>query len=491
MSRLAKTAAIGVVLTLTQNVGTRAVAFLAQLVLARLLMPDQFGLIGLVLSLNALVQPLMDFGIEDILMSRRKSLGLWLGPAYGLSISLGLLSALLLGLAGPVAAYIYKVPELTGLLANMALGAFLYGFSIVPDAKLRSDMRFDITSSYALAEIVGVQGATLVLAWAGCGAYAFVLPAPLAAATRAAVFYHLAPVDLRGGFRVSRWRCLLGRGMLVFAQRLLQTLREQGDFILLGFVASPATVGFYYLGYRLAAQPVYMLVRSLSAVLFPMLTNVRDDPRRQAAVAVRAARMLGLLVTPASFLLAAVAEPFILLLFGPRWAPAVPYVQILSIGLAFDVLPGVTYALATARGLFRLQLALGAGATALFIASILAGFAIAGAVGVAGGVAFYFMAVSIIYPAVVFRPLPDRFSVLTRLFIEPAALAGIAIGAGAAAAAALPAEWLIGRIALTSLTGGLLYVALAALFLRGFLWEIAAQFFGDAIPKRFTQRHPA
>ena len=489
LGSLGRKTALGVGMTLAQNVGMRAVGFLAQLALARFLSPSEFGQIGLVLSVNALVQPVMDFGVEDVLMSRRKSLRLWIGPAYGLSITLGMVASLLLAAAAPVAGAVYHDPGLVGLVLVMAVSCALYAFSIIPDARLRSDMRFGVVSIYATADMIAIQCLTLLLAWRGLGAYAFVLPLPISSVMRSIILRQLAPVSLRGAFRVRRWRHLLSRGALVFGRRILQVGREQGDYFVLGLMTSPAVLGAYFFAFRLAAQPVYMLVRSLSVVLFPALASLGTEPDRQVDAAIRASRILGLVVTPFSFLLAGVAQPMVLLLFGPRWSPSVPYIQILSVALAFDVLPCVAGALATARGLFRLQLRLAAGSVAFFLICILAGVALDGAIGVAFGVFAFFFVSSIASPMLVFRPMHHRTRRLVRLWIEPVATAGIATAGGLLAAAGLQDGWLLARITVTLLVGGLVYGIVLRVCAPGLTREVTSNL--SDIMRRRGRHQPA
>ena len=95
-------------------------------------------------------------------------------------------------------------------------------------------------------------------------------------------------------------------------------------------------VGAYFFAFRLAIQPVQLLAGNLSNVLFPILAQLRGDPARQGEAALKASRVLSYVVMPYCFLQAAVAKPLLTLVFADKWLAAIPLMQILSIGLAFD-----------------------------------------------------------------------------------------------------------------------------------------------------------
>jgi PST family polysaccharide transporter len=457
---LARATAKGAALAFGQNVAFRIINLVSQLVLARLLAPADFGQVTLVLATMAFLNQFTDFGIEDVLISRIRALRYWIGPAYGLSLTLAVLAGAIMMAVSPLLGALYRIHDFVLLSLPPALNMALCGLSTIPGAKLRAELRFGVLSAYNLTELTLIQIATVALAWNGFGAFSFVLPLPFMAAAKAVILQRYAQVPMRRLFRVRTWRRMLGRSSLAFGQRLLLGVREQGDNVMLGLMASQSVVGAYALGFRLAAQPVYLLIRSLSVALLPAVAQLASDPARQAQMAVRSAQILAYVVTPLSFLEAATAGPILEMLFGPKWRPAVPFVEILSIGLAFEVLPCVGGALANARGRFRFQFQAAIVTTACFLAAIFLGFQIDGPTGLALAVAVYFAVMSLTYGLLAFRPMDRLFATLFKLWFAPFALSAIGVGAGAWAANALaPNRNSLVNVALTIVISALAYSA--------------------------------
>ena len=446
------------------NINIRGINFLSQIVLARILMPEDFGLIGLAYTLTNVIGILTGFGLDDVLLTRPKTFRLWSAPAFGISVALSAVAALAMVALAPIAALLYRAPDLIGLIAVLAVGVVVGSIGTVPGMILRQRMRFGFLVGYGLANVLLVQALTIALAWRGFGAYAFVLPIPVAAAVKSLVFCGQAPVRTRGMARLRRWKPLLRRGALVFGQRLLTTAREQGDYVVLGIVASPTVVGTYMLAFRLAAQPVYALANSLNVVLLPALSTLGHDRERQTEAAIRAIRILAFTVIPFCFLQASVSAPVIRTLFGPEWADAIPLTQILGCGLAFDVIPCIACTLAIARGRFLFQFLAAAISFPAFALAIVAGAEVAGAYGVAVAVVGYFLLTSVGYSHCALAPLRRPLAVVADLWLVPAALSAAAAGVSLAVgrAASFGPHPLVGA-GVSFLCGALAYGALVSL----------------------------
>jgi len=391
MRSLAKESASGIAWLLMQSGGARVIAFCAQILLARLLSPADFGDIALVNSVGAVIATLVGFGVDDVVLSRSRKLHIWLTPAFWASLSFSLLGAGALLATGPLVARLYRSPTLFGLLAIVAASLALSSLSTVPSACLRTRLRFRFIATYATLELLAIQFATIFLAWRGLGAYSFVIPMPLAALVRAIVFWRVARPPRKTRLRLWHLRVLCRSGSTVFGQKLITSLRENGDYLLLGFLVRKSDVGLYFLAFKLAAAPVYTLVYSMYGVLLPALAKLRSEPARQRAAALSASRAVALAVIPLSFLQAAVSGSLLRLFFGEKWAGAAILLRILTVALAFDAIPCVAGALLTANGKFGAQWRWSLFSIPAFFLLIAGGGEMWGAQGVATGVAVFFV----------------------------------------------------------------------------------------------------
>ena len=417
---------------LAQNLVARACSVFSQLVLAALLQPADFGLIGLTYTVTSIAAALTNVGLDDVVLQRERALRLWIGPAFWISLSLASAASLLVLMFSPVAAAIYKAPDMVGLLAVLALTMPIGAFGTVPSMVLRSRMQFGALAIYGTLETVGQVLMTVAFAWYGFGAYSFVLPGPIVSALRAAVLWRLTASgsDLRPQWR--RWKYVIGNTTVTFANKVVISLINQGSYIVLGLIGSQVSVGVYYFGFRLAAQPLFTLAGNFTNVLYPALVQMKFDPERQNRAVLNASTLLSFCVMPVSLIQSAVAEPLISRFFDQRWAAAIPIIQLLSIGLAFDAISWVAGTLLSARGEFRAGLRYVVLQLPVFFVLVTVGGLLGQAVGVAWAVCAYYAVVQPVYAFYVFKRIGMTAWQVAVLHGEPAVYAAVAVGVGLA-----------------------------------------------------------
>ena len=484
-ANLGRSTAAGFLWLLVSSLSGRVATFASQLVLARLLLPEAFGQVGMAYTVTTLASALISFGIDDVLLQRLRTFRLWASSAFWSSLALSLLGMALMLAAAPVAGRMYHSPDLFGLVAVLAIVLPIGALSTVPYVKLRAAMDFRFLAIYSSSEMLAVQVASVALAALGCGAYSFVLPAPFAAVVKAAVFWRKAPTRIRPRFRRRQLNHFVSSGFLVLGTRLIIEAVNQGGYVVLGLMATDAVVGVYFFAFRLAAQPVRMLAGNFGAVLFPAFTQLSAEPGRQEAAALRASRVLAFLVTPVCFLQAALAAPALHLMFGARWNGAIPLMQVLSLGLPGDAVAWVAGALLVARREFLRDFTLLAAFALPFFLFVAVGAYLASALGVAIGASLYYALAKPINSWLVLRR-SMRLRDFLEIYLAPALLAGVAIG-GAYAASLLTGRALA-QIAVTAVFGPLAYLALLRLLLPGILRELLDRFPVDRMARRLARR---
>jgi O-antigen/teichoic acid export membrane protein len=429
---LGRRALHGLAWTLGQSVVSRATGLLSQMVLAALLHPEDFGIIGIAYSVSAIASTLLNVGVDDVVLQRQRALRLWAGPALWISASLASFAGFMLLLAAPLAAIIFKMPELVGILAVLALSMPLGAGATVPTIVLRSRMQFGVLSTYGAVETVAQAILTVVLAWRGFGAYSFVLPAPIFALVRSVVLWRFAAFRMRYEVKRRYWRYLIGNTAANFTNRVLLTLMGQGDYVILGLVASQAVVGSYYFGFRLAAQPLWILAGNIGGVLLPALVQLKAEPERQGQAACLAATLLMFLVMPAALLEAAAAAPFVHLLFGERWNASIPTIQLLSLALALDAPSWLAGALLAARGEFTAGLRYLLMQAPVFFVLVGVGAVLGEANGVAIGILLYNAVTQPSFVYLVYRRVGVSLRQVAAIYLRPGSYAAVAVGIGLA-----------------------------------------------------------
>jgi O-antigen/teichoic acid export membrane protein len=453
-------AAGGAVWFLSQTIAGRVVQLISQIALSWLLLPKDFGVVSLTYTLTTIVGALFSFGVADVVLQRQRKLRLWLSQGFWLSIGAGCASAVVVIAASPIAAAFYHAPEIIGLSALIALSMPLSAISAVPSAILRANLNFRVLAIVGLLEVVGLQSLTLFFAFCGMAAFSFVAPVPLIALGRALLLWYLASPIVITKPRLERSKLLIANSLAVTGVYLSTGIVSQGASVVLGAISSSTSVGLYYFASRIAVQPLLMLAGSFSNVLFPALSQFRDNNARQRTAALKACHMISLIVTPACFLQAALAGPVVRLLFPSRWIEAVPLIQILSIGLAFDAVSWAAGPLLHARGEFKRSLLYSFLQIPIFFILVGCGGRLDSAIGVALGVAVFYSLIGPGYTYLIFRPLGVRLQEIAYIYLIPLIISAVIVGcacmvsqqltnrplgqAGVTAAISIPAYILVG-----------------------------------------------
>ena len=444
-----------------QTVGARAISFASQIVLAWILAPTDFAILALAWTVTVIIDTLVNFGVDDVLLQRQRAMRFWTTSAFLLSLGVGVAGMLLVVAASPLAVHLYDAPILYTVLPIMAAAMPLTALSAVPAAKIRAALNFRFLATYATIELAIGQVAVIILALNGFGVLSFVLPGPFLAAARTTTFWISARPRL-GPMRPKQLRMMGKAGSAVFGTKFLTAMVGQGGYFVLGLFASKPEVGAYFFASRLAIQPVAMLAGNLSNVLFPALAQLRNDLVRQREAALSACRVLAFAIMPYCFMQSAVARPVFDLLFGSKWDAAIVPLQILSVGLAFEAVSWIAATLLSARGEFRRLFIYACVLSPIFFVFVTIGAHLAAATGVATAVSLFYVVLSPCFSYVVFRRMGAPLRDVVAIYLAPTAFAVVAVGAATVLAHSVPAGPLA-QIGIIAAFGGGTYLGLVRL----------------------------
>lgn len=306
-----------------------------QIVLARLLAPEDFALIAMMVIFLELGRSLVDSGFSAALIQSREVSKTDLSSVFFFNFAIATLLSLLLALIAPSVAVFYGQPLLKSMLAVLSLRLILDALGTVQSAVLsrRLDIR-SLTASRVPATIIGgISG--LSLAFAGFGAWALIGQVLVQAATRSTLLWYRS--DWRPSLEISMesLRRLAPFGTRVLAAALLDKLGRNIYLTIIGKRFAPESLGYYYQAQKYQAAPSMPLTRVLNHVLLPVFSSVQTDNARLVRGAARGTRVLSLVYFPVILGLAAVAEALIEVLVTAKWLPAVPYFRLLCLSSLF------------------------------------------------------------------------------------------------------------------------------------------------------------
>jgi O-antigen/teichoic acid export membrane protein len=351
-------------------VGGRILVLVSVAILAHLLSPSDFGLVGFALVVTALLDTISDIGVSDALIVVREDekFGAKARTAWTVSVLLGLALTALTALLSPIAALFFHSSELTPLLAVLGLNFVVRAPGLTHFAIAQKWIDFRTRTAAEMADVVvrGVMG--IALALAGAGAWSLVLGYLAGSAAMTAVLWWLVP--FRPRFEIVRAHL----GSLVRFGGGLTTLVVVGaiianvDYVFVGRVLGPAELGLYTLGFRLPELLVMNLAIVAGLVLFPAFADL--DRGRITDAFVTSLRYTLMVTVPLTVALVILARPITLALFGPQWRASIPVMQVLA-GFAFAVTVGIPAGTAyKSLGRLRVLIALAIPRAALAVASI-------------------------------------------------------------------------------------------------------------------------
>lgn len=315
---------------------TFAIQFVLGIVIARMLTPDDYGIIGMVAIFMAISQSLVDSGFGNALIRKIDRTEVDCSTVFYFNLAVAALLYGILFCAAPAIARFYNTPLLTELTRVLSLTLIINALGIVPRA-LRSavvDFKTQMVASVSSAIVSGLVG--LYLAYNGFGVWALVCQSIISACVSVAIIWILSRWMPRLAYSWSSFRSMFSYGSKLLVSGLMHTVYRHASSILIGKFYTPAELGNYDKGNSIAALPSLRLSGALHAVTFPILAKLQDDDVRLKSVYHKYVAMTSLVIFFLMTLLASVAKPLVLLLLTEKWLGAVPYLQVFCAAYMFD-----------------------------------------------------------------------------------------------------------------------------------------------------------
>jgi len=466
-------AARGMVWLTAQTVVTRITSFATQLALAWLLAPGDFGQVSLVYTVTAIAVLLNNPGVDEVLLQKQRYLRRWTTAAFWLNVVLGLAGGGVMALSGVLVHEVairsgnaaYANPNVLWMILILAAAAPFNAASMVPVVVLRSQLRFARLAAVNLADVLMAQVLSVVLAALGCGPYSFVVPFLVTAIARLPILWILARPPVHWRLSAHRWASLIGSTRWVAGQRLFYSLTAIGDYLVLGALYdNPTLSGLYYFAFLLCAQIIQVLCNNVGAVLTPALNAMLGDRARMEQATQRAMKSMAVMVVPAMAVQVLLAGPAIRLLFASKWEPAIPLVQLLSLGPVLYTAIWPLASLLSASGRFRDGFYLWGLVALLFFAVVTPATWLGAAHGTAMGVSLWGWLAAICFAAGAYRSIAGIGRLFNAVW-RPIVCASPAVAAASAIQSFMP-QGVIGDLLTAGITSSVLLTIYLAILHR-------------------------
>jgi PST family polysaccharide transporter len=307
----------------------QAIQVVASIALARLLTPDDFGLLGMTLIFMGVAQLFADFGIGAAIVQSRQVDRIVLSSCFWANAGAAILVSLLLALASPFAGAFYGDPRVVPILLVLSSSLVLSGIIVVPRATLLRDMAF---AQVAKAQVVGSLAGAVVavmMAWLGLGVWSLVMQPIVGSAVTMVLVMAYAGWLPHLEFSWHRIRNLAGFSAGVLGSDLLNFANRNADNLLVGKFLGSGQLGYYSMAYQLMLYPLSQVSSVIVKVLFPALSRMQDDTLRLRQAYVRSISAIAFITFPMMIGLFAVSRDFVSVVFGEKWLAMLPVLDIL------------------------------------------------------------------------------------------------------------------------------------------------------------------
>ncbi|MEJ7783953.1 MAG: oligosaccharide flippase family protein [Solirubrobacteraceae bacterium] len=315
---------------------SKALSLLSLLVLARLLVPAEFGVVAAVVAYMAIIEVVSDLGMKaSVVYEQERGVTSRVQTAWTANAAAAALLAAVGVLAAPWLAGLFGVPDETDLFRIGALNIALAGLGNVHDALLLRDLALNRRFVPQLVRDLLRVGVSVGLAFAGLGAASMVWGYLVGTVGWVTTLWLLSPLRPDVSFDRRAARSMAGYGAAAASHQLLAALTTRADVIVIGAVLGTAQLGIYTIAYRLPEVLLASVAYTLTVVAFPALAMQRSQAEAGLAAATLALlRYQTLYAAALGTGLAVLSGPLVTVLFGARWAPAGPVMVALSVSFA-------------------------------------------------------------------------------------------------------------------------------------------------------------
>lgn len=314
-----------------ERIGTQGVQFIVSIILARLLLPSDYGVVSMILVFTAIANVFIQTGFSTSLIQKKDSDELDFSSVFYISLLIAAICYVILFFAAPIIASFYNMPAITSILRVISLTLFFGAINSVQNARIAKEMKFKKLFLSSLVAIL-ISGATGVLmAYKGFGPWALVGQQIANSIATTIILWFTSGWQPKLMFSINRVKSLLSYGWKILCSALLDTIYQNIYNLVIGKFYSSSTLGNYNKGEQFPKLIAVNVDGAISSVMLPAYSKQQDRKDKLKKMVRRSIVTSSLLLFPMMFGLAAVAETVVKVLLTENWLGCVPFMQLLCI----------------------------------------------------------------------------------------------------------------------------------------------------------------
>lgn len=343
-------AAKGMAWTMVERMSVQLCQLVIGIVLARILLPSDYGTIGMLAIFMAIAQSLLDSGFNRALIQKKNRTNVDYSTVFYFNLVISIFLYVLFFIGAPYIADFYHTPILKDVSRVVFFSIVINAFSIVQTAKLTIEFNFKLQSLATIISVISSGVLGVIMAYSGCGVWALVSQGVFSAFVRALIlwiFSHWKPLFV---FSNDSFKTLFSFGSKLLVGDFIHTIYTNLYTLVIGKAFNSSSVGYYNLSHSYALVPYSVFSQVINKVMFPILSEKQDDHVALINAYNKLFRIPMYLYVPLMFGIAALAKPLVCFLIGEKWLNCVPLLQILCIGFVFSPMTAINLNLLYVKG---------------------------------------------------------------------------------------------------------------------------------------------
>jgi PST family polysaccharide transporter len=320
------------------QLGRQGIQFVTLVILARLLAPEDFGLVGMTTVVIGFLALFKDLGTSAAVIQRQDVTEELLSSVFWLNVFFGAVVMLLLYAVSPWVAAFYREPRVVPILKVLSATFFISGLSILHQALLQRDMAFNRIAKIEVSATVFGAIVGIGAAFAGWGVWSLVFQSLAIVLVTTVLLWIFSSWRPRLVFRLNNLRSIAHYSFNLLGFNFFNYLARNADYLLIGRFLGAEALGYYTLAYRIMLYPLQNISSVLGRVMFPAFSRLQKQLARFRTAYLRVAASIASVTFPLMLGLLALVAPFVLAILGEQWEPVIILLIILApVGLTQSI----------------------------------------------------------------------------------------------------------------------------------------------------------
>ena len=341
--KLVDQVAKGVAWSTAEKVCSMLLQMVVSIVVARLLVPEDFGVMAILTFFTAVALVVVDSGFSQTLLRKEEPSNDDYKSVFLFNLGVSAILYILFVSLSPLLARYYELEVIATIAPVLFLLLPLNALGIIQNTKLSREFRFGVLSRINFLASLVAGAAAIVVALCGGGVWALVAQRLLVVAVRSLLLWWRGDWRGEGKFSQAAWRAMAPFSFRLMSTDMVSAIYNNVAQLFIGKVYSPNTLGYFNQAQKIKDLPVQSAVLSVQTVTYPAMAKIKEDTEKFAE-SFRKVLMINIFVmAPMVVGMSMVAEPLFMLLLGERWLPTVPYFEVIAFAGLFYPLAMVAY----------------------------------------------------------------------------------------------------------------------------------------------------